>query len=273
MRSRCSNRRSVAGRSAAQGPGSSARPVRRSYRVTEGRYVSRSSGLARDRSMVLLARFFMGAACLLAVSAFAADGDLDVAFGSGGKVITAVSGSGEVVSSLVQQSDGKLVAAGYSFLNDRPDRPSLQIARYNADGSLDETFGSSGKVTTYVSWYMVATALVQEADGKLVAAGTSMWLGPGDFTLVRYNPDGSLDTSFGGSGIAVPDINPNMADGASALLQQADGKLVAGGQGWNGTSSTFALARVNQDGSLDGSFGAGGTMRLRSAPHRVELWP
>jgi uncharacterized delta-60 repeat protein len=131
-------------------------------------------------------------------------------------------------------------------------------------GDLYPTFGVGGKVTTDFGGTDAATALILQPDGKLVAAGFSR-IGIGgvpveDFALARYQPDGSLDASFGVGGKVTTDFGES-SDLANALVLQPDGKLVvagvAGGTGVSGFFD-FALARYRPDGSLDASFGMGG---------------
>jgi uncharacterized delta-60 repeat protein len=160
------------------------------------------------------------------------NGSLDTSFGNGGRVST-----GFFAFAVVLQPDGKIVAAGPSVL-----------ARYNADGSLDSTFGNGGKVTVPGG---TAFALVLQADGKLVTAGSVN--GGSDFALIRYNTNGSLDSTFGNNGRVTTDFNGRF-DEAYALVLQADGKLVAAGTNY----SDFALARYNSNGTLDMTFGTGG---------------
>ncbi len=173
-------------------------------------------------------------------AAHAAPGELDLMFGVGGKVTTDFGGT-ENAFALVLQPDGKLVAAGVSGAN-------FALARYNADSSLDATFGAGGLVMSGIGGAGVARALILQPDGKLVAAGSSGV----DFVLARYNTDGTLDTSFGAGGLATTDFGGT--ENAFALIRQPDGKLVAAGA----SGADFALARYNVDGSLDPTFGAGG---------------
>ena len=127
-------------------------------------------------------------------------------------------------------------------------------------GTLDTSFGTGGTVTTAFDGEALAGALCWTADGKLVVAGPSDTQLGQDSGLVRYNPDGSLDTSFGTDGTMTTAIGPFA--GANALVLQPDGKLVAVGFSHNGSTSEaeFALARYNPDGSLDTSFGTDGTV-------------
>jgi uncharacterized delta-60 repeat protein len=140
---------------------------------------------------------------------------------------------------LAIQSDGKLVAAGYSY-NSTP--YVYTLARYNTNGSLDTTFGTGGKVTTAIGTVIdKAVALAIQADGKLVAAGYSNNGTQTVFALVRYNTNGSLDTTFGTGGIVTTAIGTN--DVATSLAIQSDGKLVTAGYSYNGTDYDFTLMR------------------------------
>ena len=96
-----------------------------------------------------------------------------------------------------------------------------------------------------------------QADGKIVAVGGA----GGDFALARYNPNGSLDTSFSGDGKQRTDFGGGF-DVATGVALQADGKIVAvGGAGGGATGNDFALARYNPNGSLDTSFSGDGKRR------------
>jgi uncharacterized delta-60 repeat protein len=179
-------------------------------------------------------------------AAVAAPGDLDPTFGSGGKVTTDFGGS-DGASAVTIQSDGRIVATGSSGGAD------FALARYNADGSLDASFGGGGRVTTDFGSSDAASALAIQSDGKIVVAGRG---GGGDFALARYNADGSLDASFGSGGRVT--TNFGGFDSALGVALQADGRIVAAGGG--GPGSDFALARYDAGGSLDTSFGSGGTV-------------
>jgi uncharacterized delta-60 repeat protein len=118
-----------------------------------------------------------------------------------------------------------------------------------APGDLDPTFSGDGKQRTDFGFgNSRAAATVRLPDGKIVAVGEA----GGHFALARYNPDGSLDTSFSADGKQTTDFGG--PDFASAVALQADGKIVAVGVG----SRDFALARYNPNGSLDASFSGDG---------------
>src|SRR5262245_37078781 len=126
-----------------------------------------------------------------------------------------------------------------------------------APGDLDPDFGSGGIVTTVIGGSSTANALVMQPDGKIVAAGTSYSQPPSDFTLVRYESDGTVDRTFGTGGVATTDFDDN-EDVALALALQPDGKLVAAGFTYDGSVTRFALSRYDTNGSPDGAFGIGG---------------
>lgn len=200
---------------------------------------------------------FTGA--ILSVSA--APGDLDPTFGSGGKVTTAIGSLNDVGHGVVVQSDGKIVVAGQAFFGGKGD---FALVRYNPDGSLDTSFNGSGKVTTAIgSVADLAQEVALQSDGKIVVAGSSNNGANGDFALVRYNSDGSLDTSFNGTGKVTTDFNGRTENGRSIAVQN-DGKIVVAGESSNGSNDDFALARYNPDGTLDLSFG-GGTGRVTTS--------
>src|SRR5262249_44373617 len=122
------------------------------------------------------------------------------------------------------QPDGKLVVAGRAF-ND------FALVRYNPDGSLDDKFGTGGRVTTpHANGTSEIYGVPVQDDGKIVAAGFSFGSGSGQtFTLVRYNPDGSLDETFGAAGVVYTGFGPQSASGAYALALDPAGRIVVGG--------------------------------------------
>jgi len=147
-----------------------------------------------------------------------------------------------------------LVAAGV-FARVRANTDDVHA---EAAGDLDPTFGNGGKVTTDFSVPTAASALAIQGDGKLIVAGIVQLPTGVDFGLARYNPDGSLDTSFGtGGSLAIDFFGGD--DRALAVAIQPDGKIVVAGHATTASGGLdFALARVNSNGTLDTSFGSGG---------------
>lgn len=163
------------------------------------------------------------------------------------------------MSALVQQPDGKLVAAGSGAivgtgLNFKS--AYFALVRYSPDGSLDTSFGSGGKVTTPMGRLSSASALVRQPDGKLIVGGVSGSNNSnGKIALVRYQPDGSLDTTFGHGGKVTTALGVPLSAISAFLVRQPDGKLVAfsmvGG-------ANFVVVRYKTDGTLDTAFGRRG---------------
>ena len=209
----------------------------------------------------------------------ATPGDLDQNFDVDGRVTTDF-GDRDSAGGVAIQTDGKIVAAGFGGGAGGFD---FAVARYNTDGSLDSTFDGDGKANTdFNSSDDRAFALVIQGNGKIVVAGQSFVAsslgGNLDFALVRYNADGSLDTTFGGGdGKVTTDLGVGETDAALAVALQTDGKIVAAGYVRNlfpdplGPSD-FAVARYNADGTPDMTFGAGGKVTTDFAMDHDEAW-
>jgi uncharacterized delta-60 repeat protein len=186
---------------------------------------------------------------------YTASGALDTGFGEGGKVVTSFSDESDTAWALVIQADGRIVVGGDSNGNGVvPTGLDFALARYNADGALDATFGTGGKVTTSVrpnggrdSIYALALQTV-DGETRIVAAG-----GEGDFSLARYRADGQLDASFGMGG-TLTDLLGSSIGAARAVAVAADGSVVAAGH----HTHDFAVVRLDRNGRMDGGFGAGG---------------
>ena len=204
------------------------------------------------------------AAALFATALPAARGDLDPTFGSGGKVRTDFGGS-EIGWVVAVQRDRRIVVAGGGPEAERSD---FVLARYAVNGNLDRSFDGDGKVATdFGGTSESASDVALQRDGRIVAAGR----GQQDFALARYRTNGSLDPSFGAGGKVLTPFQPGSMDSASAVLLQADGRIVAGGGTRSAPASDFALARYLPDGALDPSFGSGGRVitPISGAPDHV----
>jgi uncharacterized delta-60 repeat protein len=181
---------------------------------------------------------------------------LDNTFGTNGLVMTTPQ-IGEAIA-LARQSDGKIVTAG-RVIGDATHQ--FEIIRYNNDGSLDNGFGINGIVITQVSFLSTATAVAIQPDGKIVAAGTYH---TGDFAniyhmvVARYHANGSIDSTFGTDGLAMPE--PGFSEEINDMVLQPDGKIIVAGAIANDMSGaeSFMLARFNSNGTLDSGFGTSG---------------
>ncbi len=188
------------------------------------------------------------------VARYDTDGTLDGSFGNGG-LATANVGSGSVAKAVALQPDGRIVAAGQT--TDFPG--TFGLARFNADGSLDASFGSEGTVITNVAFNSSLRDVAVQTDGKIVVGGGNGDAGAApNFALVRYLANGTLDATFGSGGV----VSTNFGHGGSAeaLAIQPDGKIVEVGHASLTTYpfDALALVRFNANGTLDADFGTGG---------------
>ena len=176
---------------------------------------------------------------------FNPDGSLDSSFGGTGGVVTRLSDNFDGAMAVAIQPDGKIVIVSSVFDGAWG---KFGVVRYNPNGSLDTSFNGSGIVLTPVGSAGRPNSVAIQTDGKIVVAGSN---GTDSFAIVRYNPNGSLDTTFNGSGIVLTPVGR-----ANSVAIQADGKIIAAGGVISGSS--FTLVRYNADGSLDTSFNGTG---------------
>jgi len=198
-----------------------------------------------------------------AVGAARATGELDPTFGDNGVVVTTFPDLPAGASGIAVQGGHSFVAVGGGLAENAPD---FLLARYRGDGTLDPHFGSGGRVVTPLpaaTGADGAEAVAIQPDRRIVAVGTA-GLGHGDdigFVVVRYLPDGALDKSFGVNGIAITPVGPAGVAGGSGVVVQPDGKIVVvGGANDDNQNALFAAARYLPNGTLDASFGNGGTV-------------
>src|SRR5262249_48090484 len=165
----------------------------------------RSPGMAAGPLMTVLILFvFAVLASSLGVGALADDAppaaaDLDAGFGTGGKVITDFFGAGNRAHAVAIQQDGRIIVAGQAHTV--PGHDDFAVVRYNADGTVDPSFGATGKITTdFFGASDSANAIAIQADGRIVLAGVAGNVFSSMVALVRYNTDGGLDTTFGLNG-------------------------------------------------------------------------
>jgi uncharacterized delta-60 repeat protein len=184
---------------------------------------------------------------------FKTNGLIDNTFGINSNVTTSIGSSDDEIKSVKIQSDNKIVAAGNSFNGTNYD---FTLVRYNIDGNLDATFGTNGIVITSLGTYGGGiTSLVIQSDDKIVAVGNSY----NAFALVRYNPNGDLDNTFGTNGVVTTQIG-TVYDFPNTAALQNDGKIVVAGYSSNGTDNDVAIVRYNTNGAIDNSFGTNGVV-------------
>jgi uncharacterized delta-60 repeat protein len=203
-----------------------------------------------------------------AIARYNTDGGLDNTFSGDGKLLVSL-GFADACTSVALQSDGKIVAAGYSYIDDNYDSSEFAIARFNPDGTPDNTFNGTGKqLTTFGDYTDFASSLAIQKDGKIVVAGRSYLNNSDNFSLARYNIDGSPDTTFSHDG------RQNNTFGlddyfAESLAIQNDGKIVVAGfsETPSGNSSAFAVARYETNGDLDNTFNNNGFQNTLVGSH------
>lgn len=163
-----------------------------------------------------------------ALARYRPDGTLDSSFGAGGKTTTDFGAlSDDAVRGLAIQPDGRIVAAGWNG-------DEIELARYLVNGQLDPTFGAGGIAPTGVSTEMGRGVVVGHAGSSTIF----------DMGLLRNNPDGTLDTTFGANGKLVTDFH-GRGDSARDVAFDAASRIIAGGYTANGSDTEFALLRAN----------------------------
>lgn len=202
-----------------------------------------------------------------ALARYNADGSPDNDFGFRGAVRTSAGISQSAAYGVAIQSDGKIVAGGWSdqsgSAGGAPYGARFTLIRYNRDGSLDPTFGSGGISRTLVAGYTATIrAIAIQPDGKIVTAGYAYNGSKFVFAFARFNSDGTVDGSFGtDSGAVVPMVD-GQEEVCNALGLQQDGSIVAAGETvlhptYN-AAGDFALIRLSPQGAPDSNFGSGG---------------
>jgi uncharacterized delta-60 repeat protein len=212
------------------------------------------------------------------------DGQLDPSFGTNGKVTTVIGLGNSFSWAGSLQPDGKIVVVGSAVYAGYAS--GFAVLRYNTNGSLDNSFGGGGKVITPIGTnYDYATALTIQQDGKIVVVGKSMdsyWTGA--FAMVRYNSNGSIDSTFAQNGRTIFHLGPFIEDiggyyfgryadeTATAVSLQTDGRIVVAGNSYTVQgcydyyggiycNSAFAMVRYNSNGTVDSSFGNNGKVK------------
>jgi uncharacterized delta-60 repeat protein len=193
------------------------------------------------------------------VARFRPDGQPDTGFGQNGVAGTTFGTVVQAAYDLAIQPDGRIVAVGTAG-EDFGRRRSFALARFNADGTLDSSFGGDGKVTSDVGAATIndATGVALQADGKIVVGGYAAGAAAGSFAVARYDADGSLDVTFGGNGVVTTDLGGGGANDVAIAQRQ---RIVAVGSTYApGGSSDFALARYLPGGAFDDDFGVAGRL-------------
>jgi uncharacterized delta-60 repeat protein len=182
------------------------------------------------------------------------DGAPDSTFHFDGLANTGFSTGNAGAQSVAIQPDGKIVVGGYAYNGSFMD---YAVARFHPNGTLDSSFSLDGLVTTSINWRDdYGNSILVQPDGKIVLSGYYDNANPSlnwDIAIVRYNADGTLDSTFDGDGILTTPIG-HVGYIGQKLLLQPDNKLVLIGTNFNGASAQFLVFRYNPNGTLDNSF-------------------
>jgi len=186
-----------------------------------------------------------------ALTRYNSDGSLDTTFSGDGKVTTTIGSGADEAYGVALQADGKIVVVGQT------DNVSYRfaVARYSSDGTLDTDFSGDGMLMTQVGSADFGKAVAIQSDGKIVVVGVSSDGANYSLAIVRYNSDGTLDTTFSSDGWLTTALSPGDS-GASAVAIDSSGRIVVAGTA-NGNTD-FSVARFNSDGTFDNTFSGDG---------------
>lgn len=231
--------------------------------------------LQPDGKMIVAGFSYTGEYSDVAVTRYNSDGSLDTTFNGTGKVTTSVGEFNDFGRCVALQPDGQIVVAGYKHASGNPNESTAAsnndfiVIRYHSNGSLDTGFGQSGYVTTAIGpGHDNADACALQPDGKIIVVGYSNTQsdtnidspGRNEIAVVRYNSDGSLDTTFNSSGPKPGTVTTAVGVGSDdygfAVALQPDGQIVVSGRS---SSDGIALVRYHGDGSLDTTFNSTGS--------------
>jgi uncharacterized delta-60 repeat protein len=207
-----------------------------------------------DQKLIVAGTSYQGDHYAFSIFRYNTDGSRDRTFNFTGNTVVFFGVMDANATAVAIQGDGKIVVAGLVGAAYR----DFGLVRLNSDGTLDQTFGTSGKVLTDIgsSSDDRVYGLTIQGDGRIVAVGYSN----GSTVAVRYHSDGSLDGSFGSGGKALVSMSPGF-NWANAALIQSDGKILLAGVAYvSGVGNEFGLFRLQTNGVPDASFGVGGAV-------------
>ncbi|MGZ5566344.1 MAG: hypothetical protein ACXWKG_04950, partial [Limisphaerales bacterium] len=208
----------------------------------------------RDGKIILAGHSTPGTNQMFAIARYLSNGDLDYGFAQQGRLFVDFGQRFQRCAGAAMQADGKLVFVGDA--NTYSDNSRVALVRCTPNGALDPTFNQTGKVASDFGSACAAHSVAIQSDGKIVVGG---WANLACL-LVRYNVNGTLDTSFGPNGTGAVATAVGTWDSWSKIILQPDGKILAVGQ--TATYDQLVVGRFNQNGVLDNTFGANGIVRL-----------
>jgi uncharacterized delta-60 repeat protein len=242
---------------------------------------SRNIIVQPDNKIVQVVNSYNGNNYEFGLLRYKAGGQPDSSFGISGRVTTTVGTGYSYAWAGALQTDGKIVVVGSAAYSGYSS--GFAVVRYNSNGSLDNSFGAGGKLITQIGLnYDYATALSIQSDGKIVVVGASTDnYYTGAFVIVKYNSNGSIDSTFGQNGKFVFHLGAFITyignqyygryadESARAVVTQTDGKIVVAGNSYSSNgcydyyggiycNAAFAMVRCNSNGRIDSTFGVNG---------------
>ncbi|QSS96901.1 T9SS type A sorting domain-containing protein [Psychroflexus sp. ALD_RP9] len=196
---------------------------------------------------------------IFAIAVIDENGNLNQNFSIDGKQTLQFGANYEEAYAITETSDGSLLVGG-DGAND------FAVAKLSLNGNLDSTFGNNGKIITDIPNYngLGIIGLHELSNGKIIAVGESSSSSESrNVTLIRYNSDGSLDTTFANNGFITIDIDSGSEDIPRSMFVQNDGKILIAGSIVTGGEFYFLSLRFDTDGTLDSSYSGDG-VRLES---------
>ncbi|GEP52206.1 hypothetical protein FNO01nite_28780 [Flavobacterium noncentrifugens] len=202
------------------------------------------------------------------IARYLTDGNLDASFGTNGSV-SVLGGDHCMAESVALQADGKIVVVGTALPAQNSNLSSnMMIVRYNTDGTLDNTFDGDGIKIIELDYSQSLNAVLIQEDGKIIAGGLFTILSnpnmdtPG---LIRFNSDGSLDTTFGVDGYV---YTAGIYRGEITDMQFTDnGAIIAVGRTF--IISKYLIIKYDSNGQLINSFGSDGTGFVEVALNQI----
>ncbi len=192
----------------------------------------------------------------IAITRLNADGTLDTSFNSTGKNKVDF-GFTDGARAVAIQGDGKILVGGFAYVSSKF---RFAILRLLDNGSLDNTFGTSGSTTTAFTSGAQAMSMVLTSSGKAVLAGTAVNTTKSTFALAKYKTNGTIDNSFGNSGKVFTTFTGSTFDSIQSVVEDPTQGLIVAGYSTISSLNKLALAKYSSNGSLDISFGNAGTL-------------
>lgn len=229
------------------------------HNVDDLRASPKGVAIQGDGRIVIAGSAYQGPYSVMSVTRLNSDGSFDATFGMNGTVRNNIGGQTSEADAVAIQPDGRIVIAGSAYDGKYT---SVLVGRFLTNGLADSSFGTNGFTITRVGTNASYASVVRlQSDGKILVGGMATPQSDTDFLVLRYLPDGSPDPAWNGTGRVTIAIATS-DDTLSGLAVLPDGKIIASGSGYFGTTYKVELARLNPNGILDPTFGSFGRLAL-----------